>query len=85
MTATSAILARYKSAFKKRYLDVMGRTLQVPCSIPADPKAALLLGLQMGRREGYGEGLVDGTQLGLDVGLETAEEALSQTVIFGMS
>jgi hypothetical protein len=85
MLTTAEILASYRDAMKRRFLAVVRRRPVVPRTlvVPADPQAALRLGLKLGRSSGYGEGLVDGTKLGLDVGLESVDAMLCQPVIFG--
>jgi hypothetical protein len=85
MRSTAQILASYKDAMKRRFLEVIGRRSVVPATVtvPTDPQAALELGMALGRKEGYGDGLKDGTALGLDVGLEAVDEILAQPVIFG--
>lgn len=85
MRTTTEILASYRDAIRRNFYEFIGRSGDLPptMAIPADPRAALLLGMQVGRKQGYGSGLVDGTQLGLDVGLEAVDAMLSQPVIFG--
>jgi len=83
MRNAAQILATYRESAKRRFLEVLGRTNELPEDIPSDPKAAMMMGMTLGRREGYGTGLVDGTKLGLDVGLGTVDEMLNQPVIFG--
>jgi hypothetical protein len=83
MRTTSQILSSYRDRFKRRFIEVIGRTTDTSVEVPQDPREALKLGMALGRQEGYSDGLLDGTQLGLNVGLEAVDEMLAQPVFYG--
>lgn len=76
------VLAKKKPQVEARYRQQTQLPVEVPVglAIPADPKAALALGMRIGRTSGYGDGLVDGTELGLDVVLETMDTLMRMPV-----